>query len=47
MTLLGIDGARSLADELLSFAIASLDPLGRRADSLRALAEFVAAPGRR
>lgn len=47
VSLLGVDGARALADELLSFAIASLAPLGRRADALRALAEFVAAPGRR
>jgi geranylgeranyl diphosphate synthase type II len=47
VSLLGVDGARALADELLSFAIDSLEPLGRRADPLRALAEFVAAPGRR
>jgi geranylgeranyl diphosphate synthase type II len=47
VSLLGVDGARSLADELLAFAIDSLEPLGRRADPLRALAEFVAAPGRR
>lgn len=47
VSLLGVDGARALADELLAFAIDSLEPLGRRADPLRALAEFVAAPGRR
>jgi geranylgeranyl diphosphate synthase type II len=39
--LLGVDGARALADELLRFAVASLDPLGRKADSLRELAHFV------
>jgi geranylgeranyl pyrophosphate synthase len=47
VSLLGVDGARALADELLAFAIESLAPLGRRADALRALAEFVGAPGRR
>lgn len=47
VTLLGVDGARALGDELLAFAIDSLSPLGRKADPLRALAEFVAAPGRR
>lgn len=47
VSLLGVEGARALADELLAFAIDSLEPLGRRADPLRALAEFVAAPGRR
>jgi geranylgeranyl diphosphate synthase type II len=47
VTLLGVDGARALADELLEFAVESLEPLGRRAELLRALAEFVAAPGRR
>ncbi len=45
--LLGVDGARTLADELLEFAVTSLDPLGRRADPLRVLAEFVGRPGRR
>ena len=45
--LLGVDGARQLADELLRFAVESLAPFGRRADGLVALAEFVAAPGRR
>ena len=47
VSLLGVDGARALADELLAFAIASLTPFGARADPLRALAEQVAAPGRR
>jgi len=41
--LLGVDGARALADELLAFAVDSLAPLGRKADSLRALAAFVGA----
>jgi geranylgeranyl diphosphate synthase type II len=45
--LLGVDGARALADELLAFAGASLTPFGARAEPLRALAELVAAPGRR
>ena len=45
--LLGVDGARALADELLAFAVESLAPLGRRADPLRALVEFVGRPGRR
>lgn len=39
--LLGVEGARSLAEELLRFAVASLDPLGRKADALRDLAHFV------
>ena len=39
--LLGVDGARSLAEELLGFAMESLRPLGRRAEPLRLLAEFV------
>jgi geranylgeranyl diphosphate synthase type II len=39
--LLGVDGARSLAAELLDFAMTSLDPLGRRAEPLRLLAEMV------
>lgn len=39
--LLGVDGARTLAAELLAFAETSLDPLGRRADPLRDLARFV------
>jgi geranylgeranyl diphosphate synthase type II len=45
--LLGVDGARALADELLAFAIDSLTPFGAKAEPLRALAEQVAAPGRR
>jgi geranylgeranyl pyrophosphate synthase len=45
--LLGVDGARSLADELLAFAVDSLAPLGRRAEPLRAIAELVGRPGRR
>ena len=45
--LLGIDGARALADELLGFAVDSLTPFGGRAGALVALAEQVAAPGRR
>ncbi len=44
--LLGVSGARALADELLAFAVASLEPLGRRATALRALAELVGRPGR-
>ncbi len=47
VSLLGLGGASALADELLEFAIASLAPFGSRAEPLRALAEFVAAPGRR
>lgn len=39
--LLGLDGARHLEEELLDFAVASLEPLGRRADPLRQLALFV------
>ncbi len=45
--LVGLDGARSLADELLSFAEESLAPFGRRAETLSALVGFVAAYGRR
>jgi len=41
--LLGVAGAQSLAEELLGFAVASLDPLGRRADPLRELVRFVSA----
>jgi len=47
VTLLGVEGARTLADELLAFAVESLAPLGRRAEPLRALAELVGRPGRR
>jgi len=39
--LLGVAGAQDLADELLRFAVASLEPLGRRAEPLRELAHFV------
>ena len=39
--LLGVDGAQALAGELLDFAVATLEPLGRRADPLRELAGFV------
>jgi len=45
--LLGVEGARALAEELIRFAVDSLAPFGRRADSLRTLAETVAASGRR
>jgi geranylgeranyl diphosphate synthase type II len=44
--LLGIEGARTLAGELLDFAVASLAPLGRRAELLRQLAAFVRDRGR-
>ena len=46
VSLLGVEGARALADELLAFAVESLSPLGRKAEPLRALAEFVGAAGR-
>jgi len=39
--LLGVEGARTLAAELLGFAVGSLAPLGRNADPLRELAGFV------
>lgn len=39
--LLGVPGARALAGELLEFAVASLEPLGRKAEPLRSLARFV------
>lgn len=44
--LLGVDGARQLAGELLDFAVASLGPLGRKADPLRELARYVKNRGR-
>lgn len=44
--LLGVAGARQLASELLDFAIASLEPLGRKARPLEALARFVRLRGR-
>jgi geranylgeranyl diphosphate synthase type II len=43
--LLGVEGAQTLADELLGFAVASLEPLGRKADPLRELAAFVSRRG--
>jgi geranylgeranyl diphosphate synthase type II len=39
--LLGVEGAKTLAAELLRFAVESLAPLGRKADPLRELAGFV------
>jgi len=39
--LLGVDGARTLAAELLGFAVESLAPLGRKAEPLRQIARFV------
>jgi geranylgeranyl diphosphate synthase, type II len=44
--LLGVEGAQTLAAELLDFAVASLEPLGRRAEPLRELALFVRHRGR-
>jgi geranylgeranyl pyrophosphate synthase len=44
--LLGVDGARTLAAELLGFAVESLAPLGKKADLLRQLAQFVQTRGR-
>jgi len=44
--LLGVDGARQLAAELLDFAVESLSPLGRKAEPLRELARFVKRRGR-
>ncbi|MEM8934372.1 MAG: polyprenyl synthetase family protein [Acidobacteriota bacterium] len=46
VNLLGVDGAEALLSELLDFAVQSLEPLGRRADPLRALAEVVRRRGR-
>jgi geranylgeranyl pyrophosphate synthase len=46
VSLLGVDGAATLADELLDFAAATLEPLGRRAEPLRQLAGFVKRRGR-
>jgi len=45
--LLGVDGARALADELIGYAVESLAPFGGKAEPLRALAAFVAASTRR
>ena len=39
--LLGVEGARTLAAELLGFAVESLVPLGKKAEPLRELARFV------
>lgn len=39
--LLGVEGAQALEAELLGFAVESLMPLGRKADSLREIAHFV------
>jgi geranylgeranyl diphosphate synthase type II len=39
--LLGLDGARALIEELLEFAIAALEPLGKKAETLRSLAAYV------
>jgi geranylgeranyl diphosphate synthase type II len=44
--LLGVNGAQALAAELLEFAVASLEPLGRKAEPLRQLALFVRDRGR-
>jgi geranylgeranyl diphosphate synthase type II len=39
--LLGVDGARALIEELLEFAVAALEPLGKKAEPLRSLARYV------
>jgi len=44
--LLGQEGARRRAEELLAEALSALEPLGSRAEALRALARFVLARGR-
>lgn len=44
--LLGVEGAQALTAELLEFAVRSLDPLGKKADPLRQIAEFVLRRGR-
>ena len=43
--LLGVEGARTLAGELLAFAGASIEPLGRRAEPLAEIARFVRSRG--
>lgn len=43
--LLGVVGARSLADELLEFALASVAQFGRKAEVLRTLVELVRGHG--
>jgi hypothetical protein len=40
-TLSGLAGARALADELIDHAVAALEPLGRRGEALRDLAERI------
>lgn len=44
--LLGVEGAQALAAELLAFAVASLEPLGKKGEPLRQLAVFVRDRGR-
>jgi len=44
--LLGVGGARALADELLEFALAAVAPFGRKAEVLRPLVELVRGHGR-
>ena len=39
--LLGVASAQALADQLLSFAVEALEPLGKKADPLRDLVHFV------
>lgn len=46
VSLLGVSGARALADELLEFALAALAPFGRRAEAMRPLVEMVRGHGR-
>ncbi|WP_341937549.1 (2E,6E)-farnesyl diphosphate synthase [Marinimicrobium sp. C2-29] len=41
VSLLGLEGARSKAEELLAKSLAALDPLGADADPLRALARYI------
>ncbi len=41
--LLGLDGAKRKADELVSSAIAALENYGTRADTLRETARFIVA----
>jgi geranylgeranyl diphosphate synthase type II len=41
VSLLGVEGAQTLASELLDAAVAALSPLGRRAEPLAVLAGFV------
>jgi len=43
--LLGVEGARALADELLEFALVSVSPFGRKAEVLRTLVELVRGRG--